>query len=98
MRFGAVGRRRHKPCTWWGSSPAKDSGVTIRIRTAFILNARLAARAASGGVDQAWRKVLQFEFQQWVDTVEKLDLLPRSQFLRQQAGFKKQALRPRQKG
>jgi len=44
----------------------------------------------SGGVDQAWRKVFQFEFQQWVDTVEKLDFLSRSQFLRQQAGFKKQ--------
>ena len=27
------------------------------------------------------------------DTVEKLDFLPRSQFLRQQAGFKKKALR-----
>jgi len=40
----------------------------------------------------------QFEFQQWVDTVEKLDFLPRSQFLRQQAGFKKKALRVRQKG
>jgi hypothetical protein len=35
----------------------------------------------------------RFEFQQWVDTVEKLDFLPRSQFLRQQAGFKKKALR-----
>jgi hypothetical protein len=33
-----------------------------------------------------------------VDTVEKLDFLPRSQFLRQQAGFKKKALRVRQKG
>jgi hypothetical protein len=32
------------------------------------------------------------------DTVEKLDFLPRSQFLRQQAGFKKKALRVRQKG
>jgi hypothetical protein len=31
------------------------------------------------------------------DTVEKLDFLPRSQFLRQQAGFKKKALRVRQK-
>src|SRR5580693_10732687 len=30
--------------------------------------------------------------------VEKLDFLPRSQFLRQQAGFKKKALRVRQKG
>jgi hypothetical protein len=28
-----------------------------------------------------------------VDTVEKLDFLPRSQFLRQQAGFKNKALR-----
>jgi hypothetical protein len=28
-----------------------------------------------------------------VDTVEKLDFLPRSQFLRRQAGFKKKALR-----
>jgi hypothetical protein len=27
------------------------------------------------------------------DTVEKLDFLPRSQFLRQQAAFKKKALR-----
>jgi hypothetical protein len=33
-----------------------------------------------------------------IDTVEKLDFLPRSQFLRQQAGFKKKALRGRQKG
>ena len=33
----------------------------------------------------------------WVDTVEKLDFLSRSQFLRQQAGFKKNALRVRQK-
>jgi hypothetical protein len=32
------------------------------------------------------------------DTVEKLDFLPRSQFLRQQAAFKKKALRVRQKG
>ena len=32
------------------------------------------------------------------DTVEKLDFLPRSQFLRKQAGFKKKALRVRQKG
>jgi hypothetical protein len=40
----------------------------------------------------------QFEFQQWVDIVEKLDFLPRSQFLRQQAGFKKKSLRGRQKG
>jgi hypothetical protein len=32
------------------------------------------------------------------DTVEKLDFLPRSQFLRQQADFKKKALRVRQKG
>jgi hypothetical protein len=32
------------------------------------------------------------------DTVEKLDFLPRSQFLRQQAGFKNKALRVRQKG
>ena len=43
-------------------SPAKDSGVTIR-----ILNARLAAGAVSGGwVDQVydgWRVVSQFEFQ-----------------------------------
>jgi hypothetical protein len=61
---------------------------------------RLAAGAVNegqgGGVDQAydgWRVVSQFEFQQWVDTVEKLDFLPRSQFLRQQAGFKKKALR-----
>src|SRR6202048_3749562 len=30
--------------------------------------------------------------------VEKLDFLPRSQFLRQQAGFKKRALRGRQQG
>ena len=49
-------------------SPAKDSGVTIR-----ILNARLAAGAVSGGgVDQAydgWRVVSQFEFQQWVEAV-----------------------------
>jgi hypothetical protein len=30
------------------------------------------------------------EVLQRVDTVEKLDFLPRSQFLRQQAGFKKQ--------
>jgi hypothetical protein len=34
----------------------------------------------------------------WVDTVEKLNLLPRSQFLRQQVGFKKKALGVRQKG
>jgi hypothetical protein len=33
-----------------------------------------------------------------VDIVEKLDFLPRSQFLRQQAGIKKKALRGRQKG
>jgi len=33
------------------------------------------------------------EVLQRVDTVEKLDFLPRSQFLRQQAGFKKKALR-----
>jgi hypothetical protein len=33
------------------------------------------------------------EFLQRVDTVEKLDFLPRSQFLRQQAAFKKKALR-----
>jgi hypothetical protein len=46
-------------------SPAKDSGVTIRIRYR-ILNARLAAGAVSagqgGGVDQAydgWRGRLQ---------------------------------------
>src|ERR1700730_6001040 len=32
------------------------------------------------------------------DAVEKLDFLPRSQFLRQQAGFKKKALRGRQRG
>jgi hypothetical protein len=32
------------------------------------------------------------------DIVEKLDFLPRSQFLRQQAGFKKKPLRGRQKG
>jgi hypothetical protein len=38
------------------------------------------------------------EWQLWVDTVEKLDFLPRSQFLRQQAGFKEKALRVRQKG
>jgi hypothetical protein len=35
----------------------------------------------------------QFEFLLMTDTVEKLDFLPRSQFLRQQAGFKKKALR-----
>jgi hypothetical protein len=32
------------------------------------------------------------------DTVEKLDFLPRSQFLRQQAGFEKKALGVWQKG
>jgi hypothetical protein len=48
---------------------------------------------------KAWHWVVgQFGFQQWVDTVEKLDFLPRSQFLTQQAGFKKKALRVRQKG
>jgi hypothetical protein len=40
----------------------------------------------------------QFEYLLPTDTVEKLDFLPRSQFLRQQAGFKKKALRVRQKG
>jgi hypothetical protein len=34
-----------------------------------------------------------FERLKWVDTVEKLVFLSRSQFLRQQAGFKKNALR-----
>jgi hypothetical protein len=42
--------------------------------------------------------MFQFEFLLPTDTVEKLDFLPRSQFLRQQAGFKKKALRVRQKG
>jgi hypothetical protein len=37
--------------------------------------------------------VSHFEFLISTDTVEKLDFLPRSQFLRQQAGFKKKALR-----
>ena len=37
--------------------------------------------------------VSEFEFRLSTDTVEKLDFLPRSQFLRQQAGFKKRALR-----
>ena len=37
-------------------------------------------------------------FRRLTDTVEKLDFLPRSQFLRQQAGFEKKALRVRQKG
>jgi len=41
---------------------------------------------------------LRFESLLPTDTVEKLDFLPRSQFLRQQAGFKKKALRVRQKG
>jgi hypothetical protein len=53
------------------NSPADGSGIRYR-----ILNARLAAGAVSGGgVDQAydgWRVVSQFEFQQWVDTVEKV--------------------------
>src|SRR4029077_18737600 len=56
-------------------SPAKDSGITIRIRYR-ILNARLAAGAVSGGgVDQAddgWRVVSQFEFQQWVESGHSL--------------------------
>jgi len=42
--------------------------------------------------------VVQVELLLLTDTVEKLDFLPRSQFLRQQAGFKKKALRVRQKG
>jgi hypothetical protein len=37
--------------------------------------------------------VSHFEFLISTDTVEKLDFLPRSQFLRQQAGFKRKALR-----
>jgi hypothetical protein len=58
-------------------SPAKDSGITIRIRIRYrILNARLAAGAVSGGgVDQAddgWRVVSQFEFQQWVESRHSL--------------------------
>jgi hypothetical protein len=36
---------------------------------------------------------LRAEFPHWVDTVEKFDFLSRSQFLRQQAGFEKKALR-----
>ena len=48
--------------------------MTIRIRYR-ILNARLAAGAVSGGgVDQAydgWRLASQFEFQQWVEAVQK---------------------------
>ena len=56
-------------------SPAKDSGVTIRIRYR-ILNARLTAGAVSGGgVDQAyngWRVVSQFEFQHWVESGHSL--------------------------
>jgi hypothetical protein len=45
--------------------------------------------------------VVQRTTNEWrllADTVEKLNLLPRSQFLRQQVGFKKKALRVRQKG
>jgi hypothetical protein len=60
------------------NSPAEGNGVTIRIPYR-ILNARFAAGAVSagqgGGMEQAydgWRVVSQFEFQQWVDTVEKL--------------------------
>jgi len=38
------------------------------------------------------------ECRQCADTVEKLDFLSRSQFMKQQAGFKKKALRDRRKG
>jgi len=51
---------------------------------------RIIAIALKGAQNRA---VSQFEFPPWADTVEKLDFLPRSQFLRQQAGFKKKALR-----
>jgi hypothetical protein len=44
------------------------------------------------------RRLLRAAFPECADTVEKLDFLPRSQFLRQQAGFEKKTVRVRQKG
>jgi hypothetical protein len=43
------------------------------------------------------RTSTEFECPLMADTVEKLDFLPLSQFLSQQVGFKKKALRGRQK-
>jgi hypothetical protein len=77
-RWPDVAASKRRPFTRFGAgtslvhggahSPAKNSGVTIRIRHR-ILNARLAAEAVSGGgVDQAydgWWVVSEFEFQQW---------------------------------
>ena len=54
-----------------------------------------SVREADGATSSV---VSQFEFLLPTDAVEKLYFLPRSQFLRQHAGFKKKALRARQKG
>jgi hypothetical protein len=54
-----------------------------------------SVREADGATSSV---VSQFEFLLPTDTVGKLDFLPRSQFLRQQAGFEKKALGVWQKG
>jgi hypothetical protein len=77
-------RARHMMKSWC------QAGATLR--DAGRLERERGARRR-GGSDDGWRVVSQFESQQWVDTVEKLNSLPRSQFLRQQAGFTKKALR-----
>jgi hypothetical protein len=48
-------------------------------------------RSAIGGTRESLCSLRAFL--RLTDTVEKLDFLPRSQFLRRQAGFKKKALR-----
>jgi hypothetical protein len=61
----------------------------------FFISDLGSVRSRTAGIDPKQKSDLRLLC---ADTVEKLDFLPRSQFLRQQAGFKKKALRVRQKG
>jgi hypothetical protein len=56
-------------------------------------SARRTLRCRRNGLSRCFAVMSQFESLLPTDIVEKLDFLPRSQFLRQQAGFKKKALR-----